>query len=428
MIPSELIEKKRDGKSLSRNEISSFIKAFSKGQIEDSQMSAMLMSIYFNGMNKDELFSLTESMISSGEKIKFAKGNSYIADKHSTGGIGDKISIPLAPILASLNIRVPMIVGRSLAFTGGTADKLDSIQNFKTETSSKNFKNWVDKIGVAIITQSEEICPADKKIYALRDITATVPSIPLICSSIMSKKIAEGIQGLVIDIKVGNGAFMKSIKQAKELGKWLKSIGEEFNVSTDIIFTSMDQPLGSFAGLKCEILESIDILKGNGPDDSTKLVYEIASKIIMKAQIRADPESSIKLIEEVIKSGLAKQKFNEMILNQGGNPDNLFVDNNRKIENDFILSKKTGYVNSFNTENIGWSLVELGCGRKNKLDSLNYDSGINFLKKTGDRVKKGDPLLKVFSNDISKMNKAKSILSKSIKIGDKKKNFRLFLD
>ena len=428
MIPAKLIEKKREGKPLSKNEIFSFINAFSEQKIEDSQMSAMLMSIYFNGMNKDELFSLTEAMVASGEKIKFSKSNSYIADKHSTGGIGDKISIPLAPILASVNIKVPMIVGRSLAFTGGTADKLDSIHNFKTETSSENFKNWVEDIGVAIVTQSKEICPVDKKIYALRDITATVPSIPLICSSIMSKKIAEGIQGLVVDIKVGNGAFMKSLKQAKELGKWLKIIGEEFNVSTDVLFTNMDQPLGLFAGLKCEILESIDILEGNGPNDSTKLVYEIASRIIMKAQIRNSRESSIKLINKVVKSGIAKNKFNDMVLNQGGNPNSLFFQNNKNIEKEFILSKKDGYLNSFNTEDIGWSLIELGCGRKHKLDNLNYSAGIKLIKKVGDKIKKGDPILEIFSDNQSNIAKAKSILSNVTNISDDRKSFQLFLD
>ncbi len=235
MIPAEIIEKKRDGKNLKSNEIKWFIGNIVKNKIDTSQLSALLMAIYFQGMNDDEMFSLVDAMVNSGEKFNFGDIENYVADKHSTGGVGDKISFILAPILSSLGVVVPMIAGRGLAFTGGTIDKLESIPNFQTSLSMEAFKKQVKSIGCTIASQSEKICPADKILYSTRDLTGTVPSLPLICSSIMSKKIAEDLDGLVIDLKVGNGTFMKTLKDAKILGSGLKKIGKAFNIDTDIV-------------------------------------------------------------------------------------------------------------------------------------------------------------------------------------------------
>ena len=300
MIPAEIIEKKRDGKNLKPNEIKWFIDNIVKNKIDISQLSALLMAIYFQGMNDDEMFSLVDAMVNSGKKFNFRKIENYVADKHSTGGVGDKISFILAPILSSLGIVVPMIAGRGLAFTGGTIDKLESIPNFQTSLSMEAFNKQVKSIGCTIASQSEKICPADKILYSTRDLTGTVPSLPLICSSIMSKKIAEDLDGLVIDLKVGNGTFMKTLKDAKILGSGLKKIGKAFNIDTDIVYTNMNQPLGRYAGLKCEILESIDCLNGNGPNDLMEITLELGSKILIQSKIAKNNQMAIDIMLSLI--------------------------------------------------------------------------------------------------------------------------------
>ena len=255
MIYSNLISRKRDGFNLKKNDVELFFNGYLIGKVTDAQMSAMLMAIYFNGMDEDEIFSLVEVMLRSGKTLDFSDSKDFVADKHSTGGVGDKVSLILAPIIAGLGLKIPMIAGRGLGFTGGTIDKLECIPGFNTNPDIDSFIKWVSKSGYGIMSQSEEICPADKRIYDLRSKTGTVASIPLICGSIMSKKIAEGISGLVLDIKVGNGTFMKSKHKAIELGSLMKKIGEAFNIKTDIIYSSMNQPLGNFAGLSCEVLK-----------------------------------------------------------------------------------------------------------------------------------------------------------------------------
>lgn len=248
MIPAELITRKREGHAIPAKDLETFIQGYVAGTIPDYQMSAFLMAVFFQGMAEEELFSLVEIMISSGRRLDFSYLKPYVADKHSTGGVGDKVSLILAPLLSAAGLAIPMLSGRGLGHTGGTLDKLETIPGFKTALSLKTFQHQVESYGLAIMGQTEDICPADRKMYALRDVTGTVPSIPLICGSIMSKKIAEGIQGLVIDIKTGNGAFMKTQRQAQELAKWLVKIGKRFGVETDVVFTSMDQPLGRNAG------------------------------------------------------------------------------------------------------------------------------------------------------------------------------------
>jgi len=282
MNSTDLIAKKQSGEALSRRELSPFLSAFVDGSIPDSDMVTFLNAVYNNGMTEEEIYILVELMIESGEKVDFSHLNSFPADKHSTGGVGDKVSLVLAPILATLGLSIPMISGRSLGHTGGTLDKLESIAGFKTDLSLDDFKTQVKKIGVCLIGQTHEICPADKRMYALRDVTHTIDSIPLICGSIMSKKIAEGIRGLVLDIKVGNGAFMKSIPKAKYLGEMMKKIGQKFGVKTEVVYTSMNQPLGRFAGNWCEVKESVACLQGHGPKDTMKVVFETCSGIGVK--------------------------------------------------------------------------------------------------------------------------------------------------
>ena len=413
MIPAEIIEKKRDGKNLKSNEIKWFIDNIVKNKIDTSQLSALLMAIYFQGMNDDEMFSLVDAMVNSGEKFNFGDIENYVADKHSTGGVGDKISFILAPILSSLGVVVPMIAGRGLAFTGGTIDKLESIPNFQTSLSMEAFNKQVKSIGCTIASQSEKICPADKILYSTRDLTGTVPSLPLICSSIMSKKIAEDLDGLVIDLKVGNGTFMKTLKDAKILGSGLKKIGKAFNIDTDIVYTNMNQPLGRYAGLKCEILESIDCLNGNGPNDLMEITLELGSKILIQSKIAKNNEMAIKIMLESIETRNALNKFRDIISSQGGDIDALIGEGITKNNAIIIKSKDSGFIKSIKTDEIGWALVEIGAGRKKENDKLDYSAGIEFINKVGNKVNKGDAIYRIFGNDTQRLNNAKKMLQKT---------------
>ena len=413
MIPSEIIEKKRDGKNLSPNEIKWFIESLVNNRIDNSQLSALLMAIYFRGMDDKEMFALVEAMVESGEKFDFSYLGSYIADKHSTGGVGDKISFILAPILSSLGIVVPMIGGRGLAFTGGTIDKLESIPNFQTSLSLNKFRKQVETIGCCIASQSSEICPADKTLYSIRDLTGTVPSLPLICSSIMSKKIAEGLNGLVIDLKVGNGAFMKTLSDAKKLALGLKKIGKAFNINTEVLYTNMNQPLGKYAGLHCEIIEAIDCLNGKGSDDLMEISYELGSKILLQSRTATDKKTAKKLMQEAINNGTALNKFKEIISAQNGNIKKLALDHVVSKNEIIIEAEDDGIISSIETEKIGWTLVEIGCGRKMEKDKLDYTAGIEFINKIGDKVNKGDPIFRIFGNDTKRLNNAKTLLKKA---------------
>ena len=413
MIPAEIIEKKRDGKNLKSNEIKWFIDNIVKNKIDTSQLSALLMAIYFQGMNDDEMFSLVDAMVNSGEKFNFRDIENYVADKHSTGGVGDKISFILAPILSSLGVVVPMIAGRGLAFTGGTIDKLESIPNFHTSLSMETFNKQIKNIGCTIASQSEKICPADKILYSTRDLTGTVPSLPLICSSIMSKKIAEDLDGLVIDLKVGNGTFMKTLKDAKILGSGLKKIGKAFNIDTDIVYTNMNQPLGRYAGLRCEILESIDCLNGNGSNDLMEITLELGSKILIQSKIAKNNEMAIKIMLESIETKNALNKFRDIISSQDGDIDALIEEGINKNNAIIIKSKDSGFIKSIKTDEIGWALIEIGAGRKKENDKLDYSAGIEFINKVGNKVNKGDAIFRIFGNDTERLNNAKKMLQKT---------------
>ena len=420
MIPAKLIEKKRDGFELNSEEIEWFVRGTVENKIDDCQLSALLMSIYFNGMSDSETFSLVNSMVNSGKILEFNNLGKYIADKHSTGGIGDKTSFVLAPILSTLDIIVPMIAGRGLAYTGGTIDKLESIPNFQTTMEIKRFENQIEKVGCGIISQSSEICPADKKIYSIRDLTGTIPSMPLICSSIMSKKIAEGLDGLIMDIKVGNGAFMKTITQARKLAYELQKIGNAFNIKTDITYSNMSQPLGRYAGLGCEIFESINCLRGNGPGDLIELSLDLGAKILLQnKKAKTESEAKNKMLR-TIDDGSALKKFEEIIDAQGGDLE-YFQSSCTNIKNELsVHADSEGYISSMDTEKIGWALVEIGCGRRRNRDVLDYSAGIKFNFKVGEKVKVKEQVYTLFGKDIKKLEIAKSMLHKTFKISSEK--------
>ena len=418
MIPAELIEKKRDGIELTPREIDWFIHNVMSEKIDDCQISALLMSIYFNGMTKIETKSLVNSMVKSGKRFNFKHLGKYVADKHSTGGIGDKISFVLAPLLSSFGIIVPMIAGRGLAFTGGTIDKLESIKNFQTQKNFDSFNNQIDLIGCGIISQSSEICPADKKLYSIRDLTGTIPSFPLICSSIMSKKLAEGLDGLVMDVKVGNGAFMKNFREAKSLGIELKKIGDSFDIDVSITYSNMSEPLGKYAGLKCEIIEAVDCLRGTGPDDVTQLSLDLCANILVQSGISTNKSEAKTLLVKNIENGKALEKFEEMIVAQNGDLNDIYSKNNFARNHLKIKSKETGYIKSINTEKIGWALVEIGCGKKVISDTLDYSAGIKTNYKVGDKIYKGDIVYELFGFNEEKLKTAKKMLTKTFVISE----------
>jgi pyrimidine-nucleoside phosphorylase len=363
-------------------------------------------------------------MLNSGDRLVFSNMDAYVADKHSTGGVGDNVSIVLGPIMAAAGLAIPMLTGRSLGHTGGTTDKLETIPGFQTSLTLDQFKANVETHGICIMGQTESICPADRKIYALRDVTDTIDSIPLICGSIMSKKIAEGIQGLVLDIKTGNGAFMKTIDQAQSLGKTLQKVGEAFHVKTDVVYSSMNQPLGRTAGLWCEMDESIAALKGDGAKDLMDVVFELGSKLLVQAGIIRGETAAVSIQENLIQSGKAYDKFEEMVSVQGGDLSQIKQLHPPKFEL-IVSAKSSGYVESMDTLNIGWAAVELGCGRRKKDDILDPTAGIEFMAKIGDKVQKGDPLFRCFNSNENKLNSALNYLLDSARIGSEKKTHTL---
>lgn len=415
MIPSDIIAKKRNGEEIQPIELSLFITKFLENKISDAQMSAFLMAIYFNGLTEKELIVFVDEMIKSGQVLNFHQSKFYIADKHSTGGIGDKTSLILAPVMAAAGIKIPMIAGRGLEYTGGTIDKLEAIPGINIAPSLKTFKNWVNSIGCAIISQSEDICPADNRIYALRNLTATVPSIPIICSSIMSKKIAEGISGLVVDIKIGNGAFMKTKNKAYQLKKIMKKIAKSYEIKIDIIFSNMNQPLGKFAGLGCEVKEAIDCLKGNGPQDLVDNTFELCSHLLIQSNKAKNKKDSKQIFDTIINSGKGFEVFEKMIKTQNGLLEKLSENTFPKYEK-IVRSNQSGTIKYMDTEKIGWCLVKLGCGKTMKTDKLDFTAGIEFFAKPGDTIKKGNPIYRVFNGDFDKLSSTLEMLSDTVKI------------
>ena len=429
MLPNEIVRIKKNKQEIPANDLKQIIWEYSHGQISDKDMTKLLKAIYKNGMTRKEIFALTESMIDSGEKMDFTFLNKYVADKHSTGGVGDKVSIILGPLMAAAGMAIPMISGRSLGHTGGTLDKLETIPGYKTNISLDKFRRNVNDIGISMIGQTEEICPADKKMYALRDVTGTVASIPLICGSIMSKKIAEGIEGLVMDIKIGNGAFMKTIEEGKELAELIQDIGKNFNLQCDIVFTSMDQPLGNHAGLWCEVKESIDCLRNEGCNDTMEVTFALGTKLLLQSQIAKDQDDALNMQQDLIESGSAFDKFLEMVIAHGGSMSDIASLHtlHLPIEETVFYAKQSGYITQMDTLCIGLAHSELGCGRKRLSDILDPTAGIEFFHKIGDQVFEGDPLMRLFNSDKGKLDKALKMLKNSVEIDEKELPHQLIL-
>ena len=404
-----LIKNKQNFIEHSKEDIETIVNGFTHNKIPDYQMAAWLMAVYLNGMTNIETAHYTQSLTNSGKRIKFENLNNPIIDKHSTGGVGDKVSLILGPILAACNCYIPMIVGRGLGHTGGTLDKLESIKGYNGFLTVDRFKKTVQEIGISIIGQTDEICPADKKIYALRDITGTIESNPLICGSILSKKIAEGIDYLVMDIKVGNGAFMKDKKEAIILGDYLKNVAGKFGIKMKYSITDMNQPLGNQAGLICEVIESIETLKGNGPNDLLKVVSHLANECLTLAGI----DNGIQKIEKVINNGKAYEKFEKMIIAHGGDISSIKL--NPSITK-IIKAKKEGYLNFKNTKGLGMSIIELGGGRKKIDDIVDSNAGFRLIKKHGSYVNKDDEIAEIFCSDNNKIEKGVLTFEKSIQI------------
>jgi len=420
--PVELIRKKRDGGKLSESELQYLISAYTKGKISDYQMSAFLMAVYFKGMDFEETTHLMQAMMHSGEILDLSDIQLPKIDKHSTGGVGDKVSLVLAPLLASCGVCVPMISGRGLGHTGGTLDKLESIPGFRTDLSIHEFKKQLKEIGVAMIGQTAQIAPADKKIYALRDVTATVDSIPLIASSIMSKKLAEDLDGLVLDLKFGNGAFMRDAKRAQELAHTMIQIGKRSGVHTIAVLTSMEAPLGMHVGNSLEVIEAIEALKGHGPDDLMEVTYALGEQMLRIAKIRGGRN----LLEKKILDRGALERFRQMIKRQGG--DRRVVDDykhlpvsKRSVE---VLAPKTGYVHAIDTFDLGMLLVELGGGRSKKEDTIDPSCGFKLHKKTGDYVRKGSCLVEIINDRSTRLEAVAEKLGRVFSIQKKTHRYK----
>ncbi|MDH4210527.1 MAG: thymidine phosphorylase [candidate division WOR-3 bacterium] len=401
LTPFDLIRKKRDGEKLSSAEIEYLISEYTRGSIPDYQMSAFLMAAYLQGLDPEETTHLMRSMMGSGAMLDLSHIKAPRVDKHSTGGVGDKVSLILAPLLASCGVCVPMISGRGLGHTGGTLDKLQSIPGFRADLKIGDFKKQLKKIGVAMIGQTAEIAPADRKIYALRDVTATVDSIPLIAASIMSKKLAEDLDGLVLDVKFGNGAFMREYKGAKQLAQTMVHIGRRSGVKTIAVMTSMNDPLGVNVGNSLEVIEAIECLKGKGPEDLMEVTLALGTEMLKMARILG----GIKLLEKRIAEGAALHKFKDMVECQGG--DTRIVEEYSYLPlpkyKTSVVAQKSGYIYAIDCFSIGMLLIDLGGGRKRKKDSVDPSCGFKIHKKTGDYVKKGTCLAEVLGDNRAKL-------------------------
>lgn len=404
----DIIHKKRNGGELSDEEIHFFVEGYTDGSIPDYQAAAFCMAVYFRGMTANETSALTLAMAESGDQIDLGGIDGFTVDKHSTGGVGDKTSLIVAPIVASCGGRVAKMSGRGLGHTGGTVDKLESIPGFRTELNPDEFIKQVNDIGLCIVGQTGELAPADKKLYALRDVTATVESIPLIASSIMSKKLAAGSRGIVLDVKTGSGAFMKTVEESENLAKEMVSIGKSAGRSVTAVITNMDIPLGDSVGNSLEVIEAIKTLKGDGESDLTEVCLTLAAQMLCMVT-GEDEKTCYAMAKGAINDGSALDKLREMISSQGGNAGvvddySLFKQPKYTAE---IVSEHDGYIKHTDAEKIGLASVILGAGREKKGDPIDPSAGIVLKKKTGSRVEKGDTLAVFYTDDESKIEEAK---------------------
>lgn len=419
----DIIHKKRDGLELSEAEIKWFIDGYVKGEIPDYQVSALCMAIYFKGMTIEETTALTFAIRDSGDKLKFNNINGLRVDKHSTGGVGDKTSLVVTPIVATLGVKVAKMSGRGLGHTGGTVDKLEAIPGFRTDLPTEEFEDIVNRVGIAIVGQNATLAPADKLLYALRDVTATVDSLPLIVSSIMSKKLAADDDCVVLDVKTGSGSFMKTKEASRELAEWMVAIGKAAGKRMRALITDMDRPLGYAIGNSLEVIEAINTLKGNGPDDLTELSIALASHMLVISD-RGSYEECERNVRRVIENGEALNTFANMVEAQGGNKEwilnpELFPAAPYSMN---VQAESDGYIVGVNTEGYGVASLLLGAGRNTMADKIDFSAGIKLVKKTGDKVQRGDTIAVLYTSDESKFEAAKKRLIDSTYIGDTEPN------
>jgi len=410
----DLIYTKRDGGVLSEEQIRWFIDKFTKNEIPDEQAGSFLMAVYFRGLNKEELNVWTDAMIKSGEKLDLSKVGKPTVDKHSTGGVGDKISLPLCPLVASFGAAVPQLSGRGLGTFGGTLDKMESVSGFNISLSNEQMINQLKNVGVFITAAGVGLAPADRKMYSFRDVIGAVECIPLIASSIMSKKIAEGTQSLVLDVKAGRGAFMKDFSKAKQLAETMVEIGNNAGVKTVALITQMETPLGNAVGNALEVSEAIDVLNGKGPSDVIEITLALAKEMLNLAGINKDPAQGLK-------DGSAFNIWKNMVKAQGGNPDAEIPVAKKK---ELVLSKQSGYITDLNAYAIGLSAWRLGAGRAKKEDAVSKTAGIICLAKEGDYVEKGQPVLELHIDDETRLNSAQDALINAFEIGSEPKEKR----
>lgn len=417
----DLIIKKRDNLELTKEEINFIIKAYTNKKIPDYQMSSLLMAIYFNGMTDKESTHLAIAMKESGDSFDLSKIKGVKVDKHSTGGVGDKVTLVLGPLMAACGAKFAKMSGRGLGHTGGTLDKLESIRGYNLELSEDDFVNQVNEIGISVIGQSGDITPADKLLYALRDVTGTVPSIPLIASSIMSKKLASGADVVCLDVKVGSGAFMESISEARKLASLMVNIGSLAGMKVYAVITSMDEPLGYKIGNTLEVIETIDALNGKGPKDLLEVTFKIG-ELLLEASGIAKGDRARRLMEEKINNKEALNKLKELVKAQGGDVSYIEDYNNFPKAKNIIPFKalKEGYIEAMDTEKIGIAAMVLGAGREKKEDIIDFTVGLDFKKKIGNHVKKGDVICYLHANDKG-VSEALSLLEEAILIGKNKK-------
>ncbi len=421
MIPQWIIEKKRDGHALTRTEIREFVSGFTEGTIPDYQMAALAMAIYFQSMTPPEISALTRAMLDSGDSITFADLALPRIDKHSTGGVGDKVSLILAPLAACCGLAVPMVAGRGLGITGGTLDKLESIPGYRTDLTVDQFVDVIQKCGCSIMGQTSRLCPADRKLYALRDVTGTVPSIPLITASIMSKKLAESLTGLVLDVKCGAGAFMRTRKEAEALARSLMAVGREMNLPVSVWITRMDQPLGRSAGNRPELAEVVRALRGQGPEDLMALTLALGARMLRLAGRASSDAEAMPLLEQQLRSGAAETRFRDMVRHHGADP--AFLDDPDRIENSApcsaeITAQSAGWVARVDAEGIGRACVLLGAGRSKTGDTVDASAGLSQLLKVGEPVRRGETLARLFAGDSSRIDAARPVVESAYTIVD----------
>lgn len=413
MTPALTIAKKRDGGTLSDEEVRDFIDGYVDSSVPDYQMAAMAMAIYLRGMDAAETAALTECMLQSGAVLEWSSPLPPKVDKHSTGGIGDKTSLILAPLLACCGLQVPMISGRGLGATGGTLDKLESIPGFRTNLSREEIQRISEQVGCVITGATSDLVPADRKLYALRDVTATVPSIPLITASIMSKKLAESLSALVLDVKFGSGAFMKSLDQARELALSMVATGERMGVRTTALLTDMNQPLGRMAGNAVEVDESVTALRGEGPNDLMEVTLALGAELLVSTGVDASAPRALERLKAHVDSGAGLEKFRAMVAAQGGD-----LDAPRVIAPAHdVLAQREGYIAVVDTEHLGLAIIEKGGGRKKITDTLDLSAGLEMLVRIGDKVERGQPLVRVFA-DSQATERVRPMIQRAITIDD----------